>query len=63
MKIKDLRDKNIEELEKILREKREVIRKIRFDIATKQVKGVRQLRKEKKDVAMILTLINENHGK
>lgn len=63
MKIKDLRDKNMEELGKVLREKRENIRKMRFDIATKQVKNVRQLRQDKKDVAKILTLINENHGK
>lgn len=59
MKIKELRDKNIEELKKLLEEKRENIRKLRFDIATKQVKNNRQLRNDKVDVARILTLIKE----
>ena len=61
MKTKELREKNIEELKKLLAEKEESIRKFRFDLATKQVKGVRQIRVDKKDVARILTLINEKN--
>jgi ribosomal protein L29 len=60
MKIKELRDKNIEELKKMLAEKREKIRSVRFDIAAKQVKNNREIRNEKKDVAMILTLLGES---
>ena len=63
MKIGELREKNVEELRRILKEKRGSIRKARFDMATKQVKNKRQIRKDKKDVAKILTLIKENHGK
>lgn len=59
MKTKELRDKNIEELKKMLSEKREKNRKLRFDIAVKQVKNNRELRNEKRNVARILTLINE----
>lgn len=59
MKVKELREKNIEELKKLLVEKREVSRRLRFDIATKQVKNTRQARNEKKDIARIITLINE----
>ena len=59
MKVKELREKNIEELKKLLAEKREVVRKLRFDVATKQVKNTRQARNEKKDIARIITLINE----
>jgi len=59
MKTKKLREKNIEELKKLLTEKEENIRKFRFDLAAKQVKGVRQIRMDKKDVARMLTLINE----
>lgn len=59
MKIKELREKNIPELKKLLTEKEENIRKFRFDLATKQVKGVRQIRADRKDVAKILTLIGE----
>ncbi|MDR3559597.1 MAG: 50S ribosomal protein L29 [Candidatus Pacebacteria bacterium] len=57
MKIKELRDKNIEELKKMLAEKRDKIRNIRFDIAAKQVKNNREARNEKRDVAKILTIL------
>ncbi|MFA6159686.1 MAG: 50S ribosomal protein L29 [Parcubacteria group bacterium] len=59
MKIKELREKNIEELKKMLLEKQEKVRKLRFDIAVKQVKNTRELRGEKKDIARINTLISE----
>jgi len=58
MKIKELREKNSGELNRILVEKKEIIRKIRFDIASKQVKNNREYRNTKKDIARILTLIN-----
>ena len=57
MKAKDLKEKGIPELKKLLSEKREHTRKLRFDIAAKQVKNTRELRNEKKDIARILTLI------
>lgn len=62
MKTKDLREKNIEELRKLLTEKEEIIRKFRFDLVTKQVKGIRQIRVEKRDVARIITLIREKNN-
>lgn len=63
MKIKELKDKNINELKKLLSEKEEAIRMLRFDLATKQVKGTRQIRSAKRDVARILTLIREEDKK
>lgn len=60
MKIRELREKNKEELEKLLEEKREEARKLRFDIASKQIKNKRALRNVKRDGARILTLINAN---
>ena len=59
MKIKELREKNIAELKKLLAEKEEGIRKFRFELATKQVKGIRQIRTAKRDVARIITLIGQ----
>jgi len=59
MKIKELREKNTEELKKLLTEKQEAVRKLRFDIASKQIKNNRELRSNKKAIARILTLINE----
>ena len=60
MKIKELREKNIEELKKLLDEKTNLVKKLRFDIVSKQIKNNRDLRKNKKDIARILTLINES---
>ena len=59
MKTQELKEKNVSELEKLLKEKEENIRRLRFDFATKKVKGVRQIRAEKRDVARILTLIRQ----
>lgn len=59
MKIKELREKGIEELGRLLTEKREAVRKARFDMATKQVKNSRQSRSDRKDIAKIMTLIKE----
>ena len=59
-KIKDLRDKNSGELKKLLDEKREYVRKLRFDISAKQIKNTKDLRNAKRDIARILTLINES---
>ncbi len=59
-KIKELREKNIEELKKLLDEKREAVRKLRFDISAKQIKDTKGLKNTKKDIARILTLINES---
>jgi large subunit ribosomal protein L29 len=60
MHIKELREKNKEELKKLLDEKQKEVRKFRFDIAAKQVKNNRELRKSKRDIARILTLTNTN---
>ncbi len=60
MKIKELREKNVEELKKLLREKREQVRTLRFDIASRQIKNVRDIRNNKRDIARMLTLINES---
>lgn len=61
MKIKELREKNQEELKKLLAEKREEIRKLSFDISSKQIKNNRMLRNTKREVARILTLINAHN--
>lgn len=60
MKILEIREKNKEELQRILLEKRELVRKIRFDISSKQVKNHRQYRNTKKDVSKIMTVLAEN---
>lgn len=59
MKTKELREKSIGELEKLLFEKEELVRKTRFDISTRQAKDNRKLRNSKREIARIITLINE----
>jgi ribosomal protein L29 len=59
IKIKELREKSEGELRKMLVEKRETARKIRFDIASRQVKNHREGRNAKKDIAKILTILKK----
>ena len=63
MKMQELKEKNVNELEKMLFEKQEKLRKLRFDMASRQVKNTKDIKNNKKDVARILTLINEKHEK
>ncbi len=60
MKIKELRRKSKNELKRLLVESREILRKLRFDVANKQLKNVREMRKIKKTIAKILTILKEN---
>ncbi|HHE45863.1 MAG TPA: 50S ribosomal protein L29 [Candidatus Moranbacteria bacterium] len=62
MKVKELKDKNINELKNMLLEKQKKLRKLRFDISLKQVKNNREIRNEKRNVARLLTLINKKNG-
>jgi large subunit ribosomal protein L29 len=63
VKTKDIREKNQEELKNDLVELRGKMTKLRFDISAKQVKNNRELRKVKKDIAKILTVIKEKQVK
>lgn len=57
MKIAELRQRSKDELQKILADGREKLRQLRFDLASGKVKNVREIRKIKKDIARILTLL------
>jgi large subunit ribosomal protein L29 len=59
MKIIELRQRPKTELQRMLQEKREHLRQLRFDLVSGKVKNVKQIREVKKDIAKILTLINE----
>lgn len=58
MKIKDLAQKTQEELKKSLRENREKLRQMRFDLTLRKIKNVKQAQAIKKDVARMLTVLN-----
>ena len=59
MKIKEIRQKSKEELERTLKDQREKHRSLRFDLAAGKVKNVRELRQTKKDIARALTILKE----
>ncbi len=59
MEFKELKTKPESELKKILHENAEKLRNLRFKIALKQVKNVREIRVLKKQNAKILTLLNK----
>lgn len=56
-KTKELQQKTKEELKKILFEQRDKLRSLRFDIVLKKIKNVREIKKTKKLIAQILTLL------
>jgi len=49
---------NEKELIKKLEEDREKLRQLKFDLSAGKVKNVREIRKIKKDIARILTSLN-----
>jgi large subunit ribosomal protein L29 len=59
MKAKEIREKNVNELKREVREKRETVQQLRFDISMKQAKDHRDVRNTKRDIARILTVVNE----
>jgi large subunit ribosomal protein L29 len=58
-KTKDLRLKSDEELNQLLSESQKKLRELRFNLASGKVKNVRTIRALKKDIARILTILNE----
>ncbi|RLC34742.1 MAG: 50S ribosomal protein L29 [Candidatus Nealsonbacteria bacterium] len=60
MKIGEIRQKTKEELKKLLTEKREKLRRLKFDLISGKVKNVREIRQIKKDIARILTCLKKD---
>ena len=59
MKVIELQKKSKSELKKLIRNKSERLRVLRFSLAVGKLKNVRELREIKKDIARILTLLRE----
>lgn len=60
MKTKELRSKTKDELRDMLARQREELRVLRFKVANKEAKNVRELREARKTIGRILTLLNAN---
>ena len=59
MTISELRQKTKGELQKLLAENQNKLRELRFNLAGGKIKNHREIRHFKKDIARILTLLNE----
>jgi len=60
MKVSKLRKKSKTELQGLLQDSRDKIRKIRFNLVSGKVKNYRTIREIKKDIARILTILKSN---
>lgn len=63
LELKDLKKKSEKELQELLAASREKLRVARFKDANKQLKDVREIRREKKFVAQVLTILNSTKKK
>lgn len=63
MKILELRQKNKDELHQLLQEDRERLRSLRFDLASGKIKNVRGIRRIRKDIARLLTVLCQGFGR
>ena len=63
MKISELRQKSLTELRKSLLENRRKLGQLRFDLSAGKVKDIRGIRKTKKEIVQILTLLAEDARK
>ncbi|MFA6271837.1 MAG: 50S ribosomal protein L29 [Patescibacteria group bacterium] len=63
MKWKELQEKNDIELQRLLASSREHLRELRFKTNNDQLKNVREIRTERKNISNILTLIKQKQNK
>lgn len=59
---KQLKNLNIEELKKMVLEKKSKLRELRFNLNVGKIKNFSDIKKIKKEIAQILTLINEKNN-
>ena len=60
-KVEDLRKMNKKELIELLAEHRNKLRELKFKVQQKEFKNVREIRWLKKDIARILTVMNDGN--
>lgn len=60
MDFTELKQKSAVELQRLLQEKRELLRDRRFKVAQGQHKDVRELRELKHDIARLMTKVNDS---
>ncbi len=64
MELSEIRKKSVSQLQKSLQDLREKLRDIRFRVTSNKLKNVGEVKETKKEIARILTVLNEkNKGK
>ncbi len=58
-KIRELREKTESERKSLLKDKRDALRRFRFQVARSKIKDTKEAREIRKDIARINTLLNE----
>lgn len=59
MKYKELKNKSVNELQRLLTESRDKLRELRFKVASDQLKNVREVRGIKKLISRIMFLLGQ----
>lgn len=59
MEFKELKNKDIKELQNLLIVNREKLRELRFKDSNKQLKNIREIRAVRNLIAQVLTLLNK----
>jgi len=62
MKISELRQKSEKELRGTLVNLRDKLRELRFNLTGGKVKNIKEIHQTKKDIARVLTLLNEHES-
>ncbi len=59
MEFKELQQKSVSELHKLLADSRDKLRELRFKDSNKQLKNVREIRETRAFIAQVFTLLNK----
>lgn len=62
MKAKELKQKTEKELKELLQEDKTKLGQLKFDLASKKLKNIREIRDLKKEIARISTLLKINQN-
>ncbi len=59
MKVKEIREKTEKELQSLIKEKKETLKKLRFSLANRQLKNTHEIRDAKVTIARAETVLKE----
>lgn len=63
MKPREIRDLTVEEIERKIKENKEMLFKLNLKLSTKQIENTSQIRQIKRDIARLITVLKEKKTK